>query len=495
MFRSVLLRRFVLLLIILGVLMPQTVYAKKESSKPQDEGSYKLIHSFRVGTGKKEIGIKSEGGGDPYGPSSFNLDEDGNFYVIDGINSRVFVLDGEGGIKNKIPLSSKIVFPHDISVVNKQLYILDSSSIPSTIYKIDPKGSVVSSWEVPRDYFENDQCITGISAKKDELGDIRIDLEVNFSLMVPFVKDEKIIKTTKKLKTIKRTIESEDGKTEVLEFEEKDSDNFPFTTQNSKNGIYTRKNWETDGEGKIDIYNNSSKLHTLVAKNVKTGTKLGSIRPLGNDAKGNVYICTDETESELSENYDAFVKKYNTDSGVSEAAKLPAEELFVYPGHGVRLDSNGNVFALIPKINKVDIIEINFEDDNSEEDEAEELEQAGKHPRFAALASRIFNQIASIATKGMAKTKVLFLPSRASAAWTKLNANDRAWEYINNSWYCSVEDYTRDCGDKIPRYITSYNKNWYSTPYCWGGFDLKSTFNSYMQNNTKNAGDIDTTGT
>lgn len=169
-------------------------------------------------------------------------------------------------------------------------------------------------------------------------------------------------------------------------------------------------------------------------------------------------------------------------------------DFYVHPVCAVQVDANGAVYVLVPEKDKVFIKKAAPTQAMATLNTSSRPTNILAHALSAIsntgdLLKLNFTKVAQFVENNAKLQDAMALPF-----WTKDDANAMAWEFIQNSWYCTYADYTRDCGDLKPHYITTYNVQSYSVPYCWGGWDLKADFNYYMQNDYKDAGDINCTG-
>lgn len=84
------------------------------SNVPMSASSFKDVATFGVGSGEAEIGIENDEESAPWGPSSFAIDKDGSFYVVDGVNSKILVAGADGVFKKSIELNNPVICPVDI---------------------------------------------------------------------------------------------------------------------------------------------------------------------------------------------------------------------------------------------------------------------------------------------------------------------------------------------------------------------------------------------
>lgn len=442
--------------------------------------NFEDVASFNSGAGETEIGVQTGEEIAPWGPSSFTISNDGSFYVIDGVNSKILVATSNGTFKNSISLETPIVCPVDIQVIDNRIFVLDLPGIPPKVYEVNMDGSILRFWEIPHDYLQED--VSGFRVELSKSGEVFVDLEIANSWEVPFVKNNKTVQTVKLPKIKKESrVELDDNK----------ASQFALKTSRSNYKFFAKKDWNTWKTGSIIIFNENKACSQIT---FKTKELLGSLKFIDCDESGNVYVYTEEISDSLDSGCYAFIKKFNSKGTFKCSFEIPVRDFFTFPNRAIRIDKNGDIYLMIPKRDKVVIKKVVCESVS-----LQDLSNKDSFKLGVFLGNIWQSTIARIgdfkeSSFGLARAvDKVFKPQIANAAWTPLNANDRAWSYKNNSWYCNSANYYRSCGDYKPRYITSYNRYWYSVPYCWGGFDLPSTFNSAMGYN-RDAGDINTTG-
>lgn len=103
------------------------------------------------GDGKAEAGLDDPlvrgiiDGGPTVGPKSFDVDEDGNVYILDTVNGRVLRYNPKGEYVGSIAVAD--VTPDDIGVRNGQIYIFDRGS--EKVWKYNLSGENIEIYTLP----------------------------------------------------------------------------------------------------------------------------------------------------------------------------------------------------------------------------------------------------------------------------------------------------------------------------------------------------------
>ena len=429
-----------------------------------------VVASLPVGGGPGEIGVEV-GPEETWGASAFAVGPDGVFYVVDGVNDKIVVLSADGAMLREIPLPEPLVGPEDIAVTADGVYVLDVAAQPGVVCRLDAAGCVQRTWEVPPEHSAR-HGVTGIAVQDAEGEDIF--LELDGSWQVPFVEDGGAV-TARSLPLVRHGNRAD--------VPAADAARFGIRSYRPGRTYSTCLDTEAPNSGTITCNERGGRRIRLV---VRAKGEIGRLVPIGEDRDSRHYAAVDELaeDGKLS---GSRISAFGADGVEQGAFRVPTERFATWPNKPVRVSQDGHVFCLVPSEGAVTIERLPEEKADSsvaamsEEPQSEEPRREDPKSRGSWLA-RFWDKLLDAVE-----------PSEAHAAWTRLNASDRAWEFVDLAWYCSKANYDRSCGDYRPAYLTAYGKTYYGVPYCWGGFDTAATFKSLMSSG-KDAGDVNTSG-
>jgi len=438
--------------------------ARAEASTP--DGS--VVARLPIGTGPGSVGMESAPEGE-WGVSAFAIAGDGSFWLVDGINDKLVVLGADGELQREVPLPEPLVCPEDIAVTDDSVYLLDVSAQPTVLATLDRgTGALTSVRRVPQRYAAF--AVTGMTVQDEPGTKDDVFLEIDDTWQVPFVR-RGIEAAVSDLPLVRRQnrvdVEAQDAAA--------------LGVRDPRGRAYAAQ-LDADGHsGGVTVYDRGRKVGAL---NVRTASRLATVRALPGPTADRSYVAIEDVPAPGQVR--SFVESFDARGNARAAYRIPTDRFAWYPKRGLRPGADGNVYCLVPTREGITI------------------ERLPVEATAALAASRVLDSSVSDKPSILARIRAglsdavrtvrrALTPSPAHAAWTRLNASDRASDYLSNSWYCNVSNYSRSCGDTRPRYITASGRTYGSVPYCWGGFDTASTFNTAMSN-SKDAGDINTTG-
>ncbi|MBE0476383.1 MAG: hypothetical protein IBX62_04705 [Coriobacteriia bacterium] len=471
---------------LLGVYVAAQALAPAAAAEngPRAEGpAPRVVAGLPVGSGPGRLGVE-EGPEEAWGVSAFAVAPDGAFWIVDGVNGKVVTLGADGALTGELPVPSPLVAPEDIAVTEEALYLMDVAAQPALVVRLGLDGEPEESWEVPDEY--SAQAVTGIAVQDHPgVGD-DVYLELDGSWHVPLLERGRAVPARRP------PLVRSGSRVDVAA---SDAPAFGLRTRRAGARLVS-VDWEGDHAGVVRVFERGRRTRRL---QVRTEGVLGRLKPLDTDADGVEYVLVDEIAEDGSWSA-SYVQAFDGDAPCG-VFRLPAERFATHPVHGVRVSAAGEVFCLVPGAERVTIERLAEEPAPDAGTEAAapadrcavDVDRAGADAGSEhADASRVY--AAGWLSRAWRTAGERLLPEPAFAIWTRLDANDRAWAYVGDRWYCSSANYTRSCGDHRPAYITAPGKTYSSVPYCWGGFDLPTTFNRAMKDG-KDAGDVNTSGT
>jgi|GEM_PF-2336696 len=459
------------------------------------------VVSLPVGDGPGELGIIEGPELEPWGPSAFAIDDEGRFHVVDGVNGRILAVSGNGEVLSSVTWQAPVVCPVDIAIVDGRTFVLDLPAQPPAVHELDGEGRPVDTWEIPAHY--TDHGVTGLDVALDRRGGAGIRLEIAGTWHAPLVSrglalPSRLLPTT--------------ASGQIVRVPAAAASRVAVERGAGGSAFFADKEWSTGRSASVTALRRGRPAATM---NVRSRAALGAVRFLDVDERGNAYVFAEDLAegvahgvadgvaegptADLAENpaptVRAFVKRYRSDGTPQAAFEIPVDRFRTHPERPTRIAPDGNAYLLVPGAESVSILRAEWQDDRSET-----LPEPDKGfvpaERYSPTTSSFDagSQDANGALSSLATwLRSSLAPETANAAWTRINANDRAWSYVRHRWYCNRRNYSTRNGSARPRYITSQNRYYNAVPYCWGGFDTLATYNRAMSAG-HSAGDINCTG-
>ncbi len=429
---------------------------------------FEEVVSFAVGEASGMLGIAGGPEVEPWGPAAFAIDVEGRFHVIDGVNRRIVVADPSDGSRSIVEWDDPVACPVDIAVTAERTFVLDLPAQPAAVHEIDGTGRVLDTWEIPAAYL--DHGVTGLDVDIDASGAPRIRLELAGAWHVPLTQASAIAPLR-----VPAVLEGD-----VVRVPAAGAAALALERAGQSRTFVVDKEWETGLHASVTALEGHRPVATM---SLSSATGLGAVRFLDVDSQGAAYVFAEEFVDAAGA-VRAYVKRYSPEGEPEASFELPVDRFATSPLQPVRIADDGAAYVLLPATDRVAIVRAAWSDDTTTALSAAETivaahgEDAGHTRVIDALAGAV---------------RALLGAEPAIASWTPLNANDRAWTYVSHYWYCNSNNYRTRNGSIRPRYITSANRHYRAVPYCWGGFDTISSYNSAMSAG-HSAGDINCTG-
>jgi len=432
-------------------------------------------------TGREAGAVGRDLTGDhPLGATAFCIAPNGDFLIADNANLRITTIASTGEYVGHSDLPDSIPCVADIAVTDTAVYLLDVTSQPARVHVVNAKGMPIETIEIPRHI--SDQDVTGLRVRQEgkapQSASIWLEIQRAWELRL---RDKGVSVNPPEI-PMERT-------GDVVEVPERSRAQFARGNRHDGRAFYVAKDWSDWKAATIATYANG---RVDRASRIESPYRLGAVTVLDTDAAGRSYVQAEQFQPSSAHTWmRVFIKAHRADGTSERLYELPYGDMAHYPAHGVRVAPTGRVFALVPTRDgtRIDeLLPLNWTQTTlpsaSSPDTSQSPTAAGPDAGPVSATAWFSQAIERVMT--------LLEPEPAYAIWDRFDAYDRAMDYCNNTWYCSAANYTRSCGDYLPRYITKYRTN-YSVPYCWGGFDLRSQFDSDMSAGL-DAGDINCTG-
>ncbi len=188
---------------------------------------------------------------------------------------------------------------------------------------------------------------------------------------------------------------------------------------------------------------------------VRVKHALAGLSVLAVTSDGDFYVLVEELTNTPDIVIDQTVRRYRADGTLVELARVPVAQRFTDVSHGVAVSPYGQVYALITRRSRADVVQLEFSPSLPEILPAQPA-MALSHARSVRRVRRCQRSRAAI---------------RAAA-----NA------YVNNQTFLTAARLNRKCANRQkPTYLDRGVRRYPSVPYDWDGFDTVLSYNNYMK--------------
>ena len=357
-----------------------------------------------------------------WGPMGVAVDADGTIWIADGAEHRALGFSRDGDLVLEIDFDTRLVGLNAIATHADKLIVLDYADVtPKILVASTRSGDITTTIPLPSNArLENG--LSGITVMAD--GTIAAELEGGLRLV-------SVARLTP-------------GSSRVS----------PFVLSGS---TYT-----TDA-GTVRISEDA----ILVNGNrvvAPVENILGTTRIVGTTTD-TFFVSVDEVTQtqEGTMLVDRVVHALDITGTLGGSARLPLSEMVAIPNQPVAATADGELIALVPRNDTIDIVLLNLRDS------LPTVLPAMDPPEFTVADA---------------------LPAASCVTRATMTSADQG--YRNNSKYLSTTNISGACaGRTAPRYLAAAG-TYSSVPYEWGGFDTVATFNGQMSPGTGKAGNINT---
>ncbi len=434
-------------------------------------GSREVVVSLPVGGASGEIGMESGKEQPTWGPASFDVDDGGRYWIVDGVNGRLVVVAPDGAFLRDVSLREPVVGALDVEVVRGHAFVLDLVAQPPAVREVDEEGDVAGSWEIPEEYAA--LGATGLRVDDGPSG-VSISVQIAGAWEVPLTRGGKGVAGRR------IPVQVQENHANIPAQAKAD---FATGVAGTEARFGLEKDWSDWRHATLTTYEYGRAVRRTV---LESDAELGTLRFVGRDDAGNTYVYVEQMLDQGTR-IEAYVKALDRTGAPVGIARVPVEEFATFPERFVRVTDAGELLVLVPMRDRVEIRSLELAEDTSAGLPSHE------NGGTAVAPEELSSSRGGLVSRVLGFVGGLLEPEEAHAIWSPLDANDRAWDYLYDSWYCSGANYSRSCGDYLPRYVKSSGKSYKAVPYCWGGFDTASQFNQDMKNGL-DAGDTNTTG-
>jgi hypothetical protein len=415
-------KQIIFLLVCVGVLVvvKAGIYSSAKSSGFSEPTSTVIQASprnvvFSIPVGGEGISYANTDSeeSEPWGPSSLRLGPDGSFVIVDAVGNRILRFDRQGNRLQTIPVSEAVGIT-DVAVDDQNIFVLDESAMTPTVLRLSRAGELIGRETLAPAVRR--EGLSGIT--KGETGELLMELQGGTA--------------TRKL----TGGESYDRALRGNRFSVTLS-NRPQTRYQSRASISLPR-----GVATIDVDN-----------------LLGGLDVISVDNAGNVYVLVEEVTTTPEINVDQTIRRLRPDGTVTGVARVPMNS-YTAVRHNVVVSPEGEVFALVTKRDRADVVRIEF--------------STQQLPRVLTAAP----------------SRLAAFDAPAQCTRTREQMAETAETFINNSVNLSLTNLNGQCGGRTkPRYLGSTAGAYKSVAYDWGGWETVAKYNEQMAQG-KVAGDI-----
>ena len=361
------------------------------------------------------------------GPASLRIAHDGAFYITDTIESRILRYDTDGSAAEAIKVEGANAVT-DVAVSGQSVLALDDSVAEPVVRRLTQDGILIEQVVLPERV-----CAEGLSGLTvDDSGIALAEVRGGTSSVDLYGVERK-------------------GKTLA-------GKQYMVQASQAVAGLESRKS--------------AAVVNGMMRINVSVENILGSLSVLGAVPNGDFFILVEELSDTHVLHVDQTVRRYSEDGKLLGAARIPLDERYTYVRNGVAVAPDGQVYALVTRPDRADVVRLQF---------SRQLNSIlPRSERPVVVRAKTASPAVSASDTATA--------AAATACRSRGDMYNTAMSYINNRTYISKTsiDGTASCkaGRTKPHYLDTA-KYYDSVAYDWGGWDTPSEFNSYMAQNLR----------
>ncbi|HEV2913116.1 MAG TPA: hypothetical protein VGX92_07360 [Pyrinomonadaceae bacterium] len=346
-----------------------------------------------------------------WGPSSFRVAPDGTFLITDTVTNRVLIYDREGRLLRQFRPANVDGITDAVTDENN-VYVLDGAAPDPAIITLQRSGREMRRSPVKPELRR--RGVSGLSV--GESGGALLELQGGATVL---------------------SNENPPGR-QPMRARSAGGRNYSVTIADQGGGA------QGPSEGTV-------KLDGKTVATISVENTLGGLTVLASTPDGDFYVLVEELTSAPNIMIDQTVRHYEADGMLAGIARVPIAERFTYVSHGVAVGPDRNVYALITRPQRADVIQLEFNVSLPQILPARPA--ALPHPPVGAAPCR-----------------------RRRSEITEL-----ADRYVNSSTVLNVANLTGPCTYRQrPTYLNTTAGSYVSVPYDWGGFDSISDYQSLM---------------
>lgn len=366
------------------------------------------------------------------GPTSLRIAQDGTFLITDTVAARILRYRSDGSPLEAVKVDAANAVS-DVAVTGSSIFALDDSPEEPVVHRLTLDGSALEKTTLPEKL--RSEGLSGLTV--DDEGAVRGEMRGGAAVVDLF--------------GVERA-----GKWLAGEHYSVQAPGIKGGSEDRTSGVVVK------GQLRIAL---------------KVDNAIGGLSVLGVGPDGSLFVLLEEISDTAVLSVDQTVRRYSDDGKLLGVARVPVAERYTYVRNGVAVAPNGQVYALVTRPDRVDVVRLRF---------SPSLKPI--LPQGEKTGTQLESGSSGIAAS--ADTE----PQTAATTTTCQSRNDMyniAMSYVNNRTYLSLTNINGSTctGRGKPRYL-GVAGNYGSVSYDWGGYDTPAEFNSYMSQNYA-AGDTD----
>ena len=408
-----------------------------------------VVARFGAGEGPGQVGV-SAGTPNlmPEGPLAIAASSDGQIYVLDTLNKRIFSVDPSGGVPSVLAIE-EAEYPMDLAVSTDALYVLDAATRRVLVY--DETGRLTNVHSIPPDI----QVAGSISLVVGGPDDIRIQ---------------------------------SGGVEAKLAGSQRDRSGAPsaqLATPTPAGIVESRFERDTDHRGVLELEAEIGGERTRgesLSLEIDASEYLASAELLAVDNQGRLYVLAEELPTGESEfDVQTIVRRYSRAGELEAVAQVPLESVDFLANRYVTVGPEGEVYFLQSQAEQVRILRLRFDDPSAGRTRGETPPRPSEDRAEPGPVPEGFED---------AVRKAYPEPERMrrSAGITRQEILENAESYLSGDWLLSQKNYAvagvpSECIPPLGRIWQRPDRleggiglRITAVPYKWGGYDLLPGF-------------------
>lgn len=312
-----------LLVSLILVLVTSALSSRNYPVLAQNANLYEVVFSIPVG----DNGVHYEGDDTPealtWGPAALTVSAEGDIWIADTAGNGLLQYSPKGEFLGKIDLLGLAVGATDLIVTKDIVFVLDQASQPPKVLRMDLKGNMLGSFELPKGLYLEDG-LTGIGLGDN--GELLIEREFGASI------------------------------TQFL-------DNKGVMSKNiaTEGFIHNGKQYSANISGLASANPKHGEINFAGKKiEVNTTNELGGLQILGFGSNGDIYVVVEELAQSPALQVDQTIRHYDAEGNSLGTARMPIDEQYTYVAQDFAIGPDGHLYGLVTHPDRVDIVRLNF---------------------------------------------------------------------------------------------------------------------------------------
>lgn len=244
-----------------------------------------------------------------WGPSALALGADGTFWVADDVGQRIRQYDATGALLTTIDTTERLRNVNDIAVTEHKLFALDMTDDRSILWELDLQGNTIITASLP---ITNEDGFTGITL--DSAGALWLE-QASGAYRTQLVSTANMQLASEEKQIIDRSAMDPHLATVTL------------------------------GDTHIDIH---------------TSHPIANVHLLQVTPTGDIFLAVKEIVATPKILVDQTVRHYKSDGTLLGLARVPLADQPVYVESNLAVAANNEVYALVPRLNQVEVQRLEF---------------------------------------------------------------------------------------------------------------------------------------